>query len=309
MSIFIQGIGTAAGNDVIDNVGRAGALGKEPSFIAEKIGFTQLRRLKEGETLVDLCLAAFKDLSAKATFAPEEVECLVVVTQNPADHGLPHTSAILHGLLGLPAHVAAFDVSLGCSGYVYALELLKGLMTSAGLNKALLFTADPYSRILDHNDVNTELLFSDAATCTLLGRGDGYSIGATLMCTNGAKYQALQILPQEKYLYMDGRGIFNFTMTTVPAQIKDALQKNGLSMGAVDFFVLHQASFFIVQQMGRVLGLPAEKAPFNLPDIGNCVSSTIPFSLSRLLPDKPGTLLLSGFGVGLSWATTIITRK
>ena len=107
---------------------------------------------------------------------------------------------------------------------------------------------------------------------------------------------------------MDGREVFNFTMRTVPKQMKECLKINELEAEDIDAFLLHQASKYIITNMSKRLGVDPEKVPFGLPEVGNCVSSTIPLMLDRTLDQKHNTILISGFGVGLSWATNILKR-
>src|SRR5690606_34876431 len=113
-------------------------------------------------------------------------QALVVVTQNGDGEGLPHTSALVQTKLGLSTTVAAFDVSLGCSGYVYGLAILKGLMETAGMTDAILITADPYSKVIDPTDRVTTLLFGDAATATLLSNRGEWHIHTPTFGTDGA---------------------------------------------------------------------------------------------------------------------------
>jgi 3-oxoacyl-[acyl-carrier-protein] synthase-3 len=124
--IGIQAIGSYLGEHRIDNVARAEGFGKPASFIENKIGFTQLARKSPEQETSDLCVTAFENLSKKQSINKDAIDCLVVYTQNPDGHGLPHTSARVHEKLGLSNRVAAFDISLGCSGYVYSLAVVKG---------------------------------------------------------------------------------------------------------------------------------------------------------------------------------------
>ena len=306
--IGITAIGAAFGQESIDNVGRAESFGRTAEFVSEKVGFTTLRRMPKGMETSQLCVLAYEELCRTREVDPATVECLVVVTQNPDGAGLPHTSVAVQSRLGLGTNVAAFDVSLGCSGYVYGLSVVKAFMEANGMRTGLLFTADPYSKVLDREDVVTELLFGDGATCTLLTDDPVYAVGKTLFGSNGEYGKSLEVDPETGKLSMDGREIFNFTMRTVPKQIQECMELNGTSREQVDVFVVHQASKYIVQNMAKRLKLPPEKMPFALSAVGNTISSTIPMVLQGYMEEKPGTILLSGFGVGLSWATTILKK-
>ena len=162
MTIGIRAVGCHVPKAHVDNIEQGAAFGESEEFIRTKIGATRLPRLEPGRETSDLACAAVKDLvRSRPECVLEEVDALVVVTQNPDSNGLPHTASIVHRKLDLPKSVAAFDLSLGCSGYVHGLYALKGFMESAGLRSGLLITADPYSKIVDPKDRVTSLLFGD----------------------------------------------------------------------------------------------------------------------------------------------------
>ncbi len=309
MSIGIRGIGTALGAESIDNLAQGAGFGRSAEFITEKIGFSRLRRLGPGQSLLDLCLDAFRDLKTRQAIEPESIECLVLVTQNPLGQGLPHNSARLQALLGLSPQCACFDISLGCSGYVYALSIVSGFMKKLGLKRGLLFTADPYSLILDSSDPNTALLFGDGASVSLMDAEPVYLEGRPILATCGEEAQALSIAPQSGKLKMDGQRIFNFVLRHAPAQIRACLAQNGLEPKDVQYFLFHQASRYIVENLARRLQIPLEKVLFNQQDIGNTVSSSLPFALGEIWDAQPSPLLLCGFGVGLSLGTTVLFAK
>jgi 3-oxoacyl-[acyl-carrier-protein] synthase-3 len=303
--------------------------GLEESFIREKIGIASRRFLSDGETPVALAQRACEDLLAKAPeLDPKRVKLLILVTQNP-DFKIPHSSALLQSALKLPNDVGCFDINLGCSGYVYALSTVKGLMLSEGISDALLVTCDPYSRIMGRGDRDTIALFGDAATASWLSSEKGAEIGRLDWGTDGAGAENL-IVPQggsarplscldhpeakvddagELRLHMNGRGIFNFMIQRLPGTLKVCLEKNGLTDEAIDYYVLHQASRFMLQTLATRLRIPAAKLPINLEQVGNTVSSSIPLLLADLGQNgalRGKTVLISGFGVGLSWASNIL---
>jgi 3-oxoacyl-[acyl-carrier-protein] synthase III len=303
--------------------------GLDDKFIAEKIGIASRRFLAPDETPVGLAKRACEDLARRA---PEldlgKVGLLVLVTQNP-DYKIPHSSALLQHALGLHNRTGCFDINLGCSGYVYALSAVKGLMLSEGIRDALLVTCDPYSRIMGKADRDTIALFGDAATASWLSVEKGAEIGRLDWGTDGAGAEHLMVPrggsarslshidnetptasdPAELRLHMNGRGIFNFMIQRLPDTLKACLEKNGLRDEAVDYYVLHQASRFMLQTVGTRLRIPAEKMPINLERVGNTVSSSIPLLLAELGEHgalRGKTVLISGFGVGLSWASNIL---
>jgi len=305
--IGIEEIGSYVPVGRISNLDRLAEFGVGEEFVREKIGVPAVARKGQEEETSDLCVRAFAALAQKAAVSPRELDCLVVCTQNPDGHGLPHTAAVVHGKLGCPDGVAAFDISLGCSGYVYGLAVVTSFMCAHRLRRGLLFTADPYSKIIDPCDKNTAMLFSDAAAVTLLGPDPLLRLRAARFATRGADGDDLRCAGGR--LEMNGRAIFNFSMTAVPPQIRALLAEEGLAMEEIDRFVLHQGSKYLLDTLGARLGLPAERVPTNLEEVGNTVSSSIPLLLERDLHDAScRRILICGFGVGLSWATAILER-
>jgi len=282
----------------VNNLNRIDELDVTESFIKKKIGMQKLAIKSAAEETSDLCCKAFGQMESKRPISRKDVDCVIVCTQNPDGRGLPHTSAILQAKLGLPTGCATFDVSLGCSGYVYCLSIVKSFMEGNGFSKGLLFTCDPYSKIINPNDKNTSLLFGDAAAVTLIGRNPEWSVGEFVFGTNGEGWDAIFVGRNGK-LEMNGRAIFTFSATVIPENIMQTLRKNGVVLEDVDLFLLHQASRYIIDTLRHRLKVSNEKVPFLAADYGNTVSSSIPMLLENI-DDTKHTVLISGFGVGLS---------
>lgn len=305
--IGIQAIGTYIPPDRIDNLERMAEFEVDEAFLREKTGMLRLSVKNEDEDTSDLCCMAFADLAARTGLQPDEIECIVVCTQNPDMRGLPHTSAIVHAKLGLPDGCAAFDVSLGCSGFVYSLSVIQGFMQANGFRKGVLFTADPYSKIVDEQDKNTSLLFGDGATATLVSDNPLWRTGKFVFGSHGKEGAAIQTGPASGKLAMNGRAVFTFSATAVPRNIEAMLDVNGLKLEDIDCFALHQGSRYIVDTIAKKLGIPAEKAPFVATEYGNTVSSSVPLLLSGM-SQEARCIVIAGFGVGLSWASTVLYR-
>ena len=309
--IGIEAIGAYLPRTCIDNVARAAEAGKTTEFIADKIGFHSLPRKAADEGVIDLCRRAYDDLQSKRGFDPASVDCLILCTQNPDRGGLPHNSAILQSTLKLSERLAAFDISLGCSGYVYGLSIARAFMEANGLKSGLLFTADPYSKIIEPGNWDTDLLFGDGATVTLLSDSPRYNLCAGMFNTNGAMGHSISIEPANGRLRMLGANVFKFSMIEVPKQIATYLKRQDLTLGDIDLVLLHQGSKFIIDNLRSKMELDAAKAPFSASETGNLVSSSLPFLLMPYLAqDVPNLrrILLSGFGVGLSWASMLIEK-
>ena len=278
----------------------------DDDFIENKIGVKYHTVKDEGFKSSDMCVKAFENLQKQTDVNIDEIECCIVVTQNP-DFNIPHTSAVVHGKLDLPSNCAAFDVSLGCSGYVYGLSNIIAFMKNNGMKKGLLFTSDQYSDIVDINDKNTALLFGDAATVSLISEDALLSSVDFSFGTNGKDYKELVC---DDKLYMNGRAVFSFTATTAPKHIKALLEKNNLTDEDIEKYYLHQGSKYIVDTIRKRLKTDASKVPFAMAEYGNTVSSSIPIMLAKDISrlKKDDKVILSAFGVGLSWASAIIQK-
>ena len=304
--IGIKAIGRLVGPETISNLARSAEAGKDEAFIRDKIGFESLARLPPDQETSDMCVAAFSDLEQISTVRKEELDCLIVCTQNPDAHGLPHASAIVHKKLGLKHDVACFDISLGCSGYVYGLAVITAFMQANGLRNGLLFTADPYSRIIEPGHWDTDLLFGDAATATWIGEEPVYTCRPAMFATDGSLGHSIAVPERGGTLIMLGSNVFKFSMTVVPDQINRYLQRESLSYDDIDVFLFHQGSRFIVENLAKKMGIDPAKVPFEAAQTGNTVSSSLPLLLQQRLAAPPPRVLMCGFGVGLSWATMVI---
>ena len=309
--IYIEAIGSyiPAGHE--SNFDKKDRFDIDDNFIIEKLGVEQVSRKSLMEETSDLCVKAADSLIAKTDISLTNVDCLVVCTQNPDDHGIPHTSAVIHEKLNMQEQCASFDISLGCSGYVYSLSIVKSFMEANGLKTGLLFTSDPYSKILDPKDKNTSLLFGDAATVTLLRECENGWVGwvpkTFSFASRGAGGDALH--NRGKNLFMSGRMIFNFSIIEVPLQIRRLLDAAGSTYSDIDLYLFHQGSKYIVDQLRKRMKLPKDKVPINLAKYGNTVSSSIPLLLEKYMHlENLNTIIMSGFGVGLSWASCLLNR-
>jgi len=308
--IGIKGISSYIPEGCLDNLQRAEAFGETSSFIENKIGALTLPRKQESEETSDMAVEALRRLlDSYPELGASDIDALVVVTQNGDGEGLPHTAAIVQQKAGLEKTLAAFDVSLGCSGYVYGLHILKGFLESSGLMNGVLITADPYSKIVDPNDKNTSLLFGDAATATWLGQSPAWVIGPALFGTDGEGQDALKTV--EHRLTMNGRQVFDFAAKNVVPNLRSLIEKTGVSEEEIDAFCLHQGSYAIVDAISRRFGNQQGKFLKDMAATGNTVSSSIPLLLERkIINDKTmRKVVISGFGVGFSWATGLLARN
>lgn len=288
--------------------------------ILEKTGIKNRYIAAPGETAVDLAFEAGNKLLAGIK-AREGIDLLVLVTQSP-DYILPTSACILQERLGLPKNCMAFDVNLGCSGFVYALSIAGGLIESGVVNKGLILCADTYSKYIEKNDRTCRPIFSDGAAAILVEGSDVDCIGPFEFGTDGAGYDRLIVKhggARESgqagafcrgSLVMHGSDVFLFTMRVVPPCVNNLLGRAGLTLENIDLFIFHQASRLVIENIVRTMSLDKDKVFTNFENIGNTVSASIPIALKDAAMQgrlKEGdTVMLIGFGVGLSWGAALI---
>lgn len=304
----IKNIGVYIPEGRESNQGMEEKFGLREGFVSTKIG-VENRAIKDSDDDVkSMCLKAFEDLRKREKFEVDEIDVIVLVTQNP-DFGIPHTSAVLHEALGAREQCICFDISHGCAGFVYGLSIINSFMASNGYKKGLLFTCDPYSKIVNPDDKDTAMIFGDAATASLISSDQPlFSVGKFHFGTFPGT--SLETNTLDGVMYMNGRKVYNLAVKYIPASFNETLKLNELSSEDLDYCVLHQGSRYIVDSVIGRIDCPAEKFAYDIKEYGNTVSSTIPLILARTCLDKPyKKIFISGFGVGLSWGSTVLSRS
>ena len=297
----IAGIGSYIPAGRVDNKLLADKLGYPQESLLNKIGYLSTAKKEKEESISDMCLKSWENLTdiLGDSSIQNNLDLIVLVTQHPENHGLPHTSAIIHEKIGLPTRCFAFDISLGCSGFVAALATVKGYLQATQGSNAIIFTCDPYSESILEDDKNTALIFGDASTATLISRSDVWPIGFFDLGTDGSKHSSL-MRDQSGIIRMKGRSVFNFCALNVPNSINRILDHYQISISDLDNLILHPGSKYIADTIRQKLKLPKSD---HLPSqyYGNTISSSIPLLLQGI---PTGTQnILSGFGVGLGWAS------
>lgn len=276
------------------------------------------------QTTSDFCFAAAKELIEYNSIEKDKIGVLVFVSQT-ADYALPATACVLQHRLGLGENLIAFDVNLGCSGYVYGLNIVSSLMQTTGVKYGILLAGDTSARELRVNQCSktshaAALLFGDSGTATLLERAEDMSLEYALN-TDGNGYNAI-IAPYGLWrnpdkpedlkngTNMDDIGVFNFSTNKVPEQIKMYMERTNTSPKDYDCLVLHQANLMIMKRITKKSGFSPEKMLVSLNKFGNTSSASIPITLVNTYGERgeAGNInaLCSGFGVGLSWGTVAI---
>lgn len=288
--------------------------------ILDKTGIITRHISAQDETAVDLAYAAGIKL-LNLSVNPEQIDLLILVTQSP-DYVLPTSACILQDRLGLPKNCMAFDINLGCSGFVYALSIAGGLIESGVAKKGIILCSDTYTKYIAKDDRTCRPIFSDGAAAVFVERSEVDTIGPFVFGTDGSGYDRLivkeggarDLCPAIGHphgtIEMQGSSVLLFTMSVVPASINKLLKNASMTLDDVDLVVFHQASKLVIDNLTQRLSLDTKKVFTNYASIGNTVSATIPIALKDA--DNQGRLqngdnvLLVGFGVGLSWGTTLI---
>lgn len=298
--------------------------------VAAKVGVNSRHLAAPEETAGDMAEKAARKLFAEYSIDPKSIDFVMLCTQSP-DYFLPSTACILQDKLGIPTSAGAFDYNLGCSGCVYGMAMAKGLIAGGIAKNVLLLTAETYQKYLHPSDKSNRSIFGDGAAACLISTKGFAEIGEFSLGTDGSGYRHLIVgtgaarqktatgiettdddghVRRDDYLYMDGSAIFNFTLDAVPAMMKDVLSKNNIQQDEVDYYVFHQANKFMLNTIRKVCVLPKDKFYVNLEETGNTVSSTVLIGLKDCLDNgiiKQGMkVMVSGFGVGLSWGGTVL---
>lgn len=274
--------------------------------IVEKTGIKYIYKSSKKETALTLATKAAKKLRLNK----KNVDILIYVTQSP-EYSLPTNACIIQDNLKLKNNIMTFDVNQGCSGFLYGLNLAQKLLKKNKKSQVLLICSDTYTKSIDYRDKSCSTIFSDGATATLLNNKDNFDTNKFIFYTDGSGYKDLILdNKSKKFLYMNGKKVLFFTMSVIPNIVKNLLKKEKLSVKDIKYFIFHQASKIVLDNLSRKLNIPNNQMFRNYQLKGNTVSSTIPLCLVDLkkkkLIKKNDKILLCGFGVGLSASATIM---
>lgn len=305
----------------------------EAKKFSQVTGIIQRRIASLNQTSSDLCTAAAEHLLQRMQWSKKEVEIIVMITQS-ADYPIPATAIIIQDRLGLSKNTLAFDVNLGCSSYPYGLAIIGSTMRALGLKKGLLLIGDTSTKLCSYDDKSTWPLFGDAGSATAVEidesvddqiffdfHSDGSGKDAIIINSGGlasknpvdnTSLDIVEIAPGIKrsahHLQLKGADVFSFAIKEVPSSIEKCLLTAGISVAELDFVVLHQANKMINDMIAKKIKCPAEKLLTSLELYGNTSSVSIPLTMcvNAEKIHAGNSLLLSGFGVGLSWASCIL---
>ncbi|MCO4099392.1 ketoacyl-ACP synthase III [Gemmatimonas sp.] len=324
-NVRYRGMATCVPKHKVSNLDCPSSKTAERERLARNIGIFERRICPEWQCFSDLAVVAAERLLAELAWAREDVDALITVTQSP-DYLIPSTAIILQDRLGLRHTTIAFDVNLGCSAYPFALHLVGSMIAAGTIKKALVLVGDRSGSV-------REPLFSDAATATALEydpaappvhfdlNSDGSGFRAIMLPVGGHREPAgiQHFIPfkdatgewrRPDELQLDGAAVLSFSTQRVPPAVKRLMDYAGAAPESIDYFVFHQANRMINETIRKKLGLPPEKVPSTLHDFGNTSGASIPVTMTVRIRDELLTrrhrVLMSGFGIGLSWGTALV---
>jgi 3-oxoacyl-[acyl-carrier-protein] synthase III len=315
-NVSITGLGVHVPDRVVSNEELAEYVDTSDEWIRERTGIRERRMAAREEALSDVALPACVDALAQAGIAGADVDLLIVATVTP-DMAFPSTGAILADRLGA-VRAAAYDLSAGCTGFMYGLAQAYGMLAGGLAKRALVVGGDLLSRILDWSDRSTLVLFGDGAGAAVLEtvpeRGFlGFDLGAD--GAGGANLwlpgSGSRIFDDpDRHVKMNGREVFKFATRILVQSAQDVLEQCGVSIDDVDVYVPHQANMRIIDHATKKLGVPSDRVVINVDRYGNTSSGSIPLALADAAADgrlRPGKLvLMTGMGAGLTWGSALI---
>ncbi|WP_145260962.1 beta-ketoacyl-ACP synthase III [Planctomycetes bacterium Pan216] len=318
----IIGTGSYVPDQVVTNEELEQRLGFDSDWIVQRTGIRERRHAPEGIATSDLCYEASRRCIESAGVDPGDIDLLVVGTFTP-DMSFPSTGCLLQDRLGL--YCGAFDVQAACAGFLYALVVGAQFVKSGNSKLCLVVGGDTNSRVINPDDMKTYPLFGDGAGAVLLSAGgDDQGFLSYHIAADGSGSDLLsrpacgsrmpptpEALEQAKhFLQMDGRAVFKWACNTVTESTQEVLEHAGLTADDVNLFVPHQANVRIINAVGDVIGFPRERVFNNLWRYGNTSAGSIPIALDearrQALISHGDSILVSGFGAGLTWASAVI---
>jgi 3-oxoacyl-[acyl-carrier-protein] synthase III len=314
--VTITGLGAYAPERVITNHELAQMVETSDEWIVERTGIHERRIAADSQALSDLSLPAARQALGQAGSDGTDVDLLIVATVTP-DMMFPSTSAILADRLGAK-DAAAYDLSAGCTGFMYAVAQAYGMVAAGLSRRALVIGGDVLSRILDWSDRSTVVLFGDGAGAVVLEPADEAGFLAFELGADGAGGEHLWLPGSgsrrfddpDKFVKMNGREVFKFATRVLVSSAEAVLERCGTRVQDVDVYVPHQANVRIIEHATKKLGIPSERVVINVDRYGNTSSGSIPLALAEAQTDgrlQPGSLvLMTGMGAGLTWGSALM---
>jgi 3-oxoacyl-[acyl-carrier-protein] synthase-3 len=314
--VTITGLGAHVPERVVTNHELSQLVDTSDEWIVERTGIRERRVADESEALSDLAMPAARQALEQAGLEGKDVDLLIVATVTP-DMMFPSTSALLADRLGA-VDAAAYDLSAGCTGFMYALVQAYGMIAGGLAQRALVVGGDVLSRVLDWSDRSTVVLFGDGAGAVVLEPSPELGFLAFELGADGAGGEHLWLpgsgsrlfADPDSFVKMNGREVFKFATRVLVQSAEAVLERCGTKVEDVDVYVPHQANVRIIDHATRKLGIPSERVVINVDRYGNTSSGSIPLALSEAAAEgrlRAGDLvLMTGMGAGLTWGSALL---
>ena len=300
--------------------------------VVDKVGIYERRFADEKTCSSDLCFAAAEKLIADNEIDRNEIDLLIFISQTP-DYRMPATSVLLQERLGLPNSTIAFDINLGCSAFIYGLSVAYSFMQCNNLRKALILDGETRSKVYSPKDRRSAFLFGDGGVAALVERDEKFGASFFSLNSDGSRGDLIKInaggyrmpssvetlkekvvdeygnIRSEEQGYMNGGDVFNFVIREIPRDIKKIAEWAEVDIQSLDYYVFHQANNFINSYLAKKLKLDTTRIPSTIAKYGNTSSVSVPLTIVDQLKDNLSgkkRLMLSAFGVGMTWATAIV---
>jgi len=314
----ITGIGCRVPDRVLTNAELSRLVDTSDEWIMDRTGIRERRIAAPEEALSDLALPAARLALERAGVAADSIDLIVVATVTP-DMAFPSTGALLADQLGAP-DAAAYDLSAGCTGFMYALAQAYGMLAAGLSQRALVVGGDVLSRIMDWTDRSTCVLFGDGAGAVVLesvpaGGFLGFELGADgaggiHLSLPGSGSRSVELATERAFVMMNGREVFKFATRVLVSSAEKLLEQCGASIDDVDVYIPHQANVRIINHAVRHLGIAEDRVVVNVDRYGNTSSGSIPLALSDALAagrvEKGDLVLMTGMGAGLTWGSALL---
>lgn len=332
-NVGISGITAAVPRKVINNYEHNLYFEKEDvKDVVDKIGVKERRFADEKTCSSDLCYAAAEQLIANLEIDRQGIDLLLFISQTP-DYRMPATSVLLQDRLKLSTSCISFDINLGCSAFLYGLSVVYSMIAAGVVKKALILDGETRSKVYSQKDRKTGFLFGDGAVAALIEADTKFGKSYFSLNSDGARGELIMIpaggyrkmsscdtvkervvdeygnIRSDEQAYMNGADVFNFVIREVPKDYKRLIDYSGIDVSTIDYFIFHQANSYINGFLAKKLKLPEAKIPMTIEKYGNTSSVSIPLTIVSELRNKlrgHNKLLMSGFGVGLTWGTAVI---
>jgi len=300
--------------------------------VVDKVGIYERRFADENTCSSDLCFAAAEKLFKDNNIDRSEIDLLIFISQTP-DYRMPATSITLQHRLGLPGSCIAFDINLGCSAFMYGLSVAYGMMQGGHIRKTLILDGETRSKVYSPKDRRSAFIFGDAGVAALVECDEKFGKSYFSLNSDGSRADLIMIkgggyrhmssvetlqerivdeygnIRSDEHGYMNGGDVFNFVIREVPRDIKKTLAYADRTADSFDYIIFHQANNFINSYIAKKMKLDTSKIPSTIEKYGNTSSVSVPLTIvSELKSKMEGNkeLLMSAFGVGMTWATGIV---